>query len=929
MEPKEQDGELAPKEQSLLRSSALMASGTLVSRVLGFVRSAMLVSAIGVTAGTAASFQLANTLPTMVYNLLAAGVLDAVLVPQIVKALRTKAGSPYVNKLITLVGSILFALTMAAMVATPLLISLFAPTLEPETRALAITFALWCVPQVFFYGVYNLFGQILNARGVFGPYMWAPVVNNVVAIISLGAFLAMWGPAGEVLPAGDFTSTQTVVLAGSATLGVVLQALVLIVPIRRSGVKLAADFRFRGTSFGSAPKVATWTFATLMVSQIGVISTTNIVTRADTWTDKTGEIVAGLQAYQYAFMMFMLPQSLITVTIVTALFTRLASYATERDLKGVAESYDRGSRLIAMLMMLAAGVLMVAATPLMQILMPTFGTDSASLYGAVLVALALGAPFSGITMMSQRVFYALEDARPVFLISLVPAAVQLAVGWGIYFSTSAEWWTVGAAAAETASRILQGLIGLYLVSRFVPLVRVGRNLKMIGIYGVATVGASLVGWALLHLLGPGSDSSTGFGRVLQAGLKAALVGLVITLCFAILLRFMDPAGFASLSSAITSKLPRRGGSDRQDPPDLAGLSEAAAELAEEATEPLGTGSPPPTASELSLPTHEAPGKAAWAQEPPEWEELFSGSLGAAQLAPSLPALDPPSTGSLPVVTAAMVQVARDGVQQGATRSRRPEALEEERSTPGSLGQERPQPGGTTPMWGGRGEPQRVPAARRRAQLMNANRRRRTAGGRFNPTVPALIIGIVVLVLGVWFASQNLFLGTGLTETAPPPPVVPQSEEESEETVEDPGGTAPPVVSGVAIYSWADDGGDHPDLGNNALTDDPATYWRSRYFTPATYAQAAPAAMLVNLAEPAVVSEVTITVIGSGGEVAILDSSEGDPRQGEVLAVAPLSGTTVIPLAEKVEVSSLGLVFSELPVDDEGRNRLKVVSVTVE
>ncbi len=907
---------LAPKEQSLLRSSALMASGTLVSRILGFVRSAMLVSAIGVTAGTAASFQLANTLPTMVYNLLAAGVLDAVLVPQIVKALRSRAGSPYVNKLITLVGSILFALTLAAMVATPLLISLFAPTLEPQTRSLAITFALWCVPQVFFYGVYNLFGQILNARGVFGPYMWAPVVNNVVAIISLGVFLAMWGPAGQVLPAGDFTGTQTVVLAGSATLGVVLQALVLIIPIRRSGVRLALDFRFRGTSFGSAPKVAIWTFATLLVSQLGVISTTNIVTRADTWTDKTGEVVAGLQAYQYAFMMFMLPQSLITVTIVTALFTRLANRAAEQDLDGVAETYDQGSRLILMLTILASGVLMVAATPLMQILMPTFGTSSASLYGAVLVALALGGPFSALTMMSQRVFYALENAKPVFLTSLIPTAVQLLVGWTIYFSTPAapKWWTIGAATGETASRLLQGLIGLFLVSRTLPRVRMSSTLRAVGIYGAATASASLVGWGVLHLLGPGSDSASGLGRVTQAGLKAVLAGLIIVILFALFLKYLDPSGFGALSSAVRSRLPSRFRGEPEDPdapdsPSETGLSETAAELAEQANEPVGAGSPPPVAFETN----------GWDQDPPEWEALFEGPL-ATTVASALPALDPPSTGGLPVVTPAMLRSGRTSFPESRGMATR---------APGTLSSKDAEPTGDAPK--------RTGISGRQAVLMKQStlprfRGTRTGAGskRFDPTIPALVLGVVLLVVGVWIASKNLFLGTELVQTTPPPPVAPQSQQESDEPgVDETPSTVTPVIAGLAVYSWGDDGGDHPDLGNNVLTDDPLTYWRSRYFSPATYPQAEPVAIQLNLAEPAVVNQVTIKLIGSGGEVAVVDASEGDPRAGDVLGVAPLSETTVIPLTEKIEVSSLGLVFSELPIDDEGRNRLKIVSITVE
>ncbi len=170
-----------PRSRSILRASAIMASGTMVSRILGFVRSAMLLAAIGAAGGgVSAAFQTANTLPNTVFNLLASGVFDAVLVPQIVGALKRKHdGQTYVNRLLTLAGTLLFIVTIVAMIAAPLLVVITAAGYDAQTRTLAILFALLCLPQLFFYGLYNLLGELLNARGVFGPYMWAPVVNNV------------------------------------------------------------------------------------------------------------------------------------------------------------------------------------------------------------------------------------------------------------------------------------------------------------------------------------------------------------------------------------------------------------------------------------------------------------------------------------------------------------------------------------------------------------------------------------------------------------------------------------------------------------------------------------------------------------------------------------------------------------------------------
>ena len=277
--------------RSILRASALMASGTMVSRILGFIRNAMLIAAVGATAGgVGAAFQTANTLPNTVFNLLASGIFDAVLVPQIVGAIKRRHdGDTYVNRLLTLAGTLLFLVTFATMVLAPVLVMITAAGYTEDIRNLAILFALLCLPQLFFYGLYNLLGELLNAREIFGPYMWAPVVNNVVGIAGLGVFLAIWGGAPDGgIPAGDLTGAQFWVLAGSATLGVICQALCLLWPMRRAGVSFKPDFHFRGTSFGSMPRVAGWTFATLGVSQVGVLSTNNLAAMADGFIGQGG-----------------------------------------------------------------------------------------------------------------------------------------------------------------------------------------------------------------------------------------------------------------------------------------------------------------------------------------------------------------------------------------------------------------------------------------------------------------------------------------------------------------------------------------------------------------------------------------------------------------------------------------------------------------
>ena len=529
---------------SILRASALMASGTMVSRLLGFVRSAMLLAAIGAASGgVSAAFQTANTLPNTVFNLLASGVFDAVLVPQIVGALKRKHdGETYVNRLLTLAGTLLFVVTLVAMVAAPLLVIITAAGYDSEIRNLAILFALLCLPQLFFYGLYNLLGELLNARGIFGPYMWAPVVNNVVGIAGLGAFLAIWGSTDGRIDVGDLSSPQFWLLAGSATLGVITQALILLIPMRRAGIRFRPDFRFRGTSFGSASKVAGWTFATLGVSQVGVLSTNNIAALADAYAkDNAGEmVIAGINAYSTAFMIFMVPQSLITVSLATAIFTRMAEAVADGNDRGVAHNYALGVRTITSLTLLAAAILMAASVPMMQmVLYSTANQQVVMAYALVLASLMPGVASTGMVLMSQRVFFAYEDVKPVFLMGIGPTVLQALVGWGMYFTTGASWWVVGAALGETACRLMQGVIAVAWVGKRVPLVDKSAMLRSYFKYLVSAIVAGLVGFGMLWLVGVTTPLSPAPVRFLVAVLKVVLVGLSSTMAYMLVLRALS------------------------------------------------------------------------------------------------------------------------------------------------------------------------------------------------------------------------------------------------------------------------------------------------------------------------------------------------------------------------------------------------------
>ncbi|WP_268958064.1 murein biosynthesis integral membrane protein MurJ [Occultella kanbiaonis] len=517
----------------LAGSAALMFSGTLVSRILGLVRNALLVAAIFSAGGAADAFSVANKLPNIIYMLLAGGILNAVLVPQIVRAMRRKdGGQEYVNRLLTLAGAFLLLVTVVLTLASSLLVTLYAAQFQNGPwGALSVSFAFWCIPQLFFYGMYALLGQVLNARSVFGPYMWAPAANNVIAIAGLVTYLIIFGGFDEANPppVEAWDAGRIALLAGSATLGVAVQALVLIIPLARSGFRFRPVWGLRNTGLATAGRVATWAFAALAVGQVGYLAVSNLAASAGVASDNDLG-VAGNAAYDNAFLIFMLPQSLITVSLVTAMFTRLSEQAASADTRAVRDSLSFGLRTLAVFTVFAAAALMVLAIPVTQVIQ--FDTASFPAYravGGVLVAMLAGLPAIAIWTMAQRVYFAFEDTKSLFGIQ-VPMAVILIVGSVLsYFLLDVQWWVAGAGAATTVANTVGALVAYLALRRRLPSLDGSRVfLTHLRVF-MAAVPAALIGWGLLHLWGV----ETGFAGAL---LRVLVLGALMLAIYLILLR---------------------------------------------------------------------------------------------------------------------------------------------------------------------------------------------------------------------------------------------------------------------------------------------------------------------------------------------------------------------------------------------------------
>ena len=169
--------------------------------------------------------------------------LAAVFVPQIVRATREQdGGNAYISAFVTAISSLLLGITVVMMFLAPVLVSIYAPTLDGRPREIALSFTLLCLPQIFFYGLYGLLGQITNAKERFGPMMWAPIANNVVAIALLSYLLIRY----PNLDLSTITDNQVWILGLGTTLGIVIQALVLLPYIRATGMRLRPTLHWRG-----------------------------------------------------------------------------------------------------------------------------------------------------------------------------------------------------------------------------------------------------------------------------------------------------------------------------------------------------------------------------------------------------------------------------------------------------------------------------------------------------------------------------------------------------------------------------------------------------------------------------------------------------------------------------------------------------------
>jgi putative peptidoglycan lipid II flippase len=524
-----------PPEPSLARSTALMATGTLLSRITGLLRVTVLVATLGVGESRLADvYNVANTTPNIIYELVLGGILSSIFVPVFVEVRSTRGQRQawhVARATMTIAIAGLGLLAAVTMVAAPWIIRLYVHSGSPEERAQAIELGgqllAMFMPQIVFYGVGAVMTGLLNAHRRFGVPMFAPILNNLVVIAVGLSFHALVGQ--QVPQVGEITTGQKLLLGLGTTAGVAAMTLVQWPFLRRIGFRFHFVWNWRDRAIRKMATLSAYTVGYVVTNQLGYLLVPVLAYG----------VQGGYTAYTTAFIFFQLPHGVFAVSVMTALLPPLSEQAVARDWDAFRATLARGIRLTAAVLLPAALGYLALAGPIVRLLLEhgVVTEASTSLLVPVLMVFVLGlVPFSTFQLV-LRAFYALQDTRTTFRVNLVSVGVNVVVDLLLFNLLPVRWKIPGLALGHATSYTVGSALLLYLMSRRIGglggrriLAAVGRMLAAGLVMFVVTV---LVAGAAGALAGPG------FGRDLVTVVAGVAAGTATYLAAARLLRVQE------------------------------------------------------------------------------------------------------------------------------------------------------------------------------------------------------------------------------------------------------------------------------------------------------------------------------------------------------------------------------------------------------
>ncbi|WP_017604042.1 murein biosynthesis integral membrane protein MurJ [Nocardiopsis alkaliphila] len=539
---------------NIAKSTAIMAVGTIASRVTGFVRTIVLAAAIG-TQLLGDAYQTAGMVPYMIYDLLIGGLLASVFVPFLVKRrkLDSDGGDGTEQRLVTLMLLSLFALTLGSVLIAEWFIRIYAGGFSGAQYDVSVVLARYLVLQIFFIGASGLASAMLNARNKFGAPMWAPVLNNLVII---GVCLWFLNIAGPGRTPETVTQGELALLGLGTGLGQVVQAAVLVWALAAAGFRWRPRLDLRGSGLGEAAGAASWMMLYIVVAQVGALVSTNVATRAGAMSAQLGfEAGAGIAAYKFASMLFQLPYAIIAVSVITALLPRMSEHVAAGRKDQVRSDFSRGFRLSSVLIVPISVAMIVFAIPFCVMIYAqgsTTAQDAAAIGRILMVFCLMLIPFT-LFQLQMRVFYALGDTRTPALVA-IPSEIAhavTAIGLLFVFADSPQHIVVWLPVPYGLYYVVGSVIMWCILNRRLNGLDGRRTAITLVKLHVATVPAALFGALMIFVFrGLPGDLWPGLASMVAGG----LVGAVLFVVAAKILNVTEVTTFLDL---LKSRLRRR------------------------------------------------------------------------------------------------------------------------------------------------------------------------------------------------------------------------------------------------------------------------------------------------------------------------------------------------------------------------------------
>jgi putative peptidoglycan lipid II flippase len=479
-----------------------MAVGTTLSRITGVVRIIAQTTALG-GAGFADGYNLANTTPNIITDVVIGGVLSATFVPVFVDYLSTRRSEEAwraISAVVTATVTVLIAATVVFFVLTPELIHLYTvgnhnPDVDQQ-RHQAVFLLRWFVPQLTCYGLIALFTALLNARGKFAAPMFVPIANNLVVIVVMVWFRVL-------VPHPSLSTIDThhhalVLLGIGTTLGVVVQAALLIPSLLRTDLHVRFLWAPAHEAMRTITRLAGWTFGWVIANQVALFV---ILALADGATPGT------VSAYNYAYTFFQLPYGVVAVSVMSAVTPSLSARWALRDAAAFRHRLAFGLRGILAVIIPSAVGMLILARPLIDLVLAhgAYSVADAQTTSSALAMFALGLPGFCTFLYMIRVFQSMQDTRTAFKLYVVENVINVVLGVvlvgplgvrGLALSLSIAYTAAALLAMAVVRQRLGGLGGPELTTPLKRVLGASAAMAVTTVLAVNVSGAD-TGWQLL------------------------------------------------------------------------------------------------------------------------------------------------------------------------------------------------------------------------------------------------------------------------------------------------------------------------------------------------------------------------------------------------------------------------------------------------